>query len=65
MLSQFIGIVFPCYLFHNDLLRDFVCHTFSLIQKFKKKSMRWEKSVHALMINRDIFLSGLSIITVY
>ena len=36
---------------------EILCHTFSLIKK-KKTSMRWKKSVRALMINRDIFLTG-------
>ena len=58
-LTKIIEIAFPCFLFHSALLRDFVCHTFSLIQK-KKNSMRWEKSMRALMINRDIFLTGLN-----
>ena len=57
---KIIETVFPCFLFHNDLLRDFVCHIILLIQKFKKRQWRWEKSVRALMINQDIFLTVLS-----
>ena len=45
-LTKIIEIAFPCvsYIFFNP----------------KKNSMRWEKSMRALMINRDIFLTGLN-----
>ena len=44
--------------FFHVRLFSYISHIFTLLQKLKK-SVRWEKSVRAQMINRGIFLSGL------
>ena len=50
----------PCFFFHSKLFKTLLVIHF-LYSKNKKKSMRREKPVRALMINRDIFLSGLTV----
>ena len=50
MLSKINEIVFPCSFLHNKLLNeDFVSHTFTLVQNFKKVN-----ALGKLMVNHWI-----------